>query len=460
MKLSELNPAQYNPREITAEALHGLKYSLEEFGDLSGITFNLTTGNTVSGHQRIKALTEQYGDLDIEKLTDSTGRIKTPDGNEFVVRFVEWSLEVEQAANIAANSPTIQGTFTPGVSILLNKIEVELPNVFGSLNLKNFLINGPDKITEEENSALPTDSVQGVTTLAPQEENTNSAEYFLIKPVVVTGDVFELGTHKLICGDARNSDTIATLFSGDDKCDLLVTDPPYGIATKGAKAQWAQKQQLRDIENDELKGEDLIQFLTESFCTIPFSGQASFYICYDHWTQSEFVQAIERLQWRRRSTIVWKKTNNGLGYAYRRQHELILFGQVFPEQKLRWLGGEDESDVWEYSRAINSGDKRPGNHPTPKPLPLIERAIKNSSEEHNVVLDLFLGSGTTLIACENLNRSCYGVEIDPHYTESIIKRWSDAMIHKGQDPFQLFQHVNGSLSLSDILNNTAAPGKE
>jgi hypothetical protein len=145
--LSDLKEAKYNPRVISDKALSGLKYSLEEFGDLSGITFNIQTGNLVTGHQRTKALKEKYGDLEIIHLYNDTGIIKTPDGNEHRVRFVNWDLDKEKAANIAANSETLQGEFTPEVQIIIQDIKLESPGLSDALLLDE--INIPVSMNNE-----------------------------------------------------------------------------------------------------------------------------------------------------------------------------------------------------------------------------------------------------------------------------------------------------------------------
>ena len=136
LKLSDLKPADYNPRKISAEALEGLKFSLQEFGDISGITFNTRTGNLVSGHQRVKAILEKYGDLEI--IDD---KIVTPSGY-FIIRIVDWDLDKEKAANVAANAETIQGEFTDELIPLVQEISLNLPSVsealrFGELDLIN-----------------------------------------------------------------------------------------------------------------------------------------------------------------------------------------------------------------------------------------------------------------------------------------------------------------------------------
>lgn len=137
MLLSELKEAEYNPRTISEAALEGLKFSLDEFGDISGIVFNRQTGNLVAGHQRVKALKAKYGDLVIVPLNEEEGFIEAPGKKIFRVRFVDWEIEKEKAANIAANSETIQGDWTIEASLMLEEIALTSPNIYESLNLKH-----------------------------------------------------------------------------------------------------------------------------------------------------------------------------------------------------------------------------------------------------------------------------------------------------------------------------------
>ncbi len=135
-KLSDLKPADYNPRKISAEALEGLKFSLQEFGDISGITFNTRTGNLVSGHQRVKAMLEKFGDVEVQE-----DKIITPAGY-FQIRVVDWDADKEKAANVAANAETIQGEFTDELIPLVQEIAFTLPNVSEALRFNELdLIN-------------------------------------------------------------------------------------------------------------------------------------------------------------------------------------------------------------------------------------------------------------------------------------------------------------------------------
>ena len=130
--LADLAAAPYNPRTITIGALAGLSYSLAEFGDLSGVTFNSRTGHLVAGHQRVKSLRQQYGDLAIVD-----GGITTPEGHRFTVRVVDWPEAQEKAANVAANSPTISGTFSDDLTALLAELQEDQADTFGALHLED-----------------------------------------------------------------------------------------------------------------------------------------------------------------------------------------------------------------------------------------------------------------------------------------------------------------------------------
>lgn len=139
--IAELKPSEFNPREITASAMAGLKESVAEFGDISGIVYNRTLDCLVAGHQRVEALRAKFGsDLKIEETEDGNGRIETPAGS-FVVRFVEWDRNRTEAAMVVANNPAIQGDWTDGALEMLGRIQQESPNIMGAMNLDGLLAN-------------------------------------------------------------------------------------------------------------------------------------------------------------------------------------------------------------------------------------------------------------------------------------------------------------------------------
>lgn len=158
MKLSEIKAAEYNSRKIDEEALQGLKTSIDEFGDISGIVINKRSGNLICGHQRCKALMEKYGNLDI--VDD---KITTPGGGVFKIRYVDWPIEKERAANVAANSRYISGEWTPDLANILEQINTDLPEMFVDLNLDKLLVDVPEveivpptKGTEDKDSGTKT----------------------------------------------------------------------------------------------------------------------------------------------------------------------------------------------------------------------------------------------------------------------------------------------------------------
>jgi len=242
------------------------------------------------------------------------------------------------------------------------------------------------------------------------------------KPVTVEGDVWVLGNHRLMCGDSTSVDAMADLV-GSTKADIIFTDPPYGMSYGGGRSPGSTEKGARVkahgmIKGDDLQGDDLVGLVRDALassiaCT---KEGAPLYACLTWRTYAEFETSLEALGREVKACIVWDKKSIGLGNAhYRPQHEFIFYcgGQ--------WYGDKSQSDVWYMSRG-NTGDYV---HPTQKPVELIEKALNNSSKSGDMVVDCFGGSGSTLIACEKLNRHARLMELDPKYCDVIIKRWQD-----------------------------------
>lgn len=251
------------------------------------------------------------------------------------------------------------------------------------------------------------------------EENENAipeVENIITKK----GDVWLLGEHRLLCGDSTFLEDVKNLMQGQ-KADLVFTDPPYGVSAGGGRSQTVEKLNIQKIENDDLRGDNLRQFLVDALSLIPLKNNASFYVCYDQKTQYEFTGALKDINWNQRNTIIWNKNVFGLSgkKGYRPKFEMIAFGYF--GETYNWFGGNDKADVWDIKRP----NERPGNHPTPKPVELIELALENSSEKGQIVIDLFCGSGSTLIAAEKTKRKCYAIELSEKYCDVIINRWQD-----------------------------------
>lgn len=223
--------------------------------------------------------------------------------------------------------------------------------------------------------------------------------------------------HKVMCGDSTRAEDMKKLM-GEEDADMVFTDPPYGVSAVGGRTQTAKKNGMIKIAGDDLRYKELEQFIFDSLSLVPLKYGGSFYVCYAQNTQHEFTGALRKIGWQQRNTIIWNKNNFGLSpKGYRPKYELIAFGSAGDDYK--WHGDNAQADVWDIPRPT----ERPGNHPTPKPVELIERALVNSSHHGAIVLDPFGGSGSTLMACERLGRAARLMELDAKYVDVIIKRW-------------------------------------
>jgi len=234
------------------------------------------------------------------------------------------------------------------------------------------------------------------------------------EPKSKLGEVYQLGDHRLMCGDATKKEDVEKLMDGD-KADMVFTDPPYNVDYGVSKNP---RHKIRTIENDKQSDSEWKDF-NHNFIQniIDFYKGGDIYV----WGAPGPEGMRQRLwlndigfHWS--TTIIWKKQQLVLSPAkYQRIYEPCFYGWL---EKSTYRGGRKQTEVWEIDRPLNSK-----LHPTMKPIELCCRAIKNSSERDNIVLDLFGGSGSTLIACEQLNRKCYIMELDPKYIDVIIERW-------------------------------------
>ena len=214
-------------------------------------------------------------------------------------------------------------------------------------------------------------------------------------------DESEIYSHRLMCGDSTSITDVEKLMDGA-KADMVFTDPPYNVAFNGRSGKFDV------ILNDNLSNKDFENFINGFLNVINFLNPASYYICCN-WA----FYGIMQLKLKPKACIVWAKNVFGLGKGYRHQHEFILF-DGFIDASIT-----NESDLWEIKKDTNY------KHPTQKPVELSARAIKNSSKQKQNILDLFGGSGSTLIACEQLDRKCYMMELDPKYCDVILQRWEN-----------------------------------
>ena len=238
-----------------------------------------------------------------------------------------------------------------------------------------------------------------------------------VDPVSRPGDLWILGNHRLLCGDSTILSDVERLMGGQ-LADMAFTDPPYNV-DYGNSAKDKMRGKDRRIMNDDL-GEGFFQFLYDACLNLLLVTKGACYVCMSsselHTLQKAWIKAGGKWS----TFIIWAKNTFTLGRAdYQRQYEPILYGWKQGTDHF-WCGDRDQSDIWNYNKPrVND------LHPTMKPVELVERAIKNSSKSRDIVLDLFGGSGTTLIASEKTGRQARLIELDPRFVDVIIKRWED-----------------------------------
>lgn len=365
-KLADLKPHPKNPRQFTEKGMKDLENSINSIGFMQPININ-QDGTILSGHARTLKLKEM-GETEVDVYVPD--RLLTPKQEEEVL--------VRANANTAG-----QWDF----EILANEFDIDEINEWG--------LEVPDMEVEE---------------LEAKEDDFDAEPP--VNPKTVLGDLYEIGEHRLLCGDSTCSDTVAKLMNGN-KADMVFTDPPYGIDYSGGRTQVVETKTYGKLMNDDLQGAELGELISNVFL---FNKQeADVYVCVSPKMQKPFLDFIENSGKTIDAVIVWDKKQAGLGYmSYRRQCEFILFVKGKPFKK----GDTSDFDLWSISRD-NGQDYV---HGTQKPIADPSRAINNSSKKDDLVLDYFLGSGSTMVASHQLKRKCYGMELDPKYCDVIVKR--------------------------------------
>ena len=392
--IDTIKPYKNNAKLHPKEQIEQIKKSIENFGmnDPIGIWNN----EIVEGHGRILACKELgYKQIPVIKLDHLTD-------------------EERKSYIIAHNKLTMNSDFD--IDILRTELE-NLKELDFDLELTGFNVDELDDILGKNDEEV--EIIEDDFDIEPPEE-----------PKAKLGDIYQLGNHRLMCGDSTNIDDVAKLMNGN-KADMVFTDPPYGVSAIGGRSRTKDKLGMKAIINDELRNNELTQFLSDFISAMQYKEGASIYICYPWATQKEFTEAIQMNDLKIKNCIIWDKKVFGLnGFkGYRPQYEMIYF---CCKEDFEWYGDKAQSNIWQISREIKR--KEQGNHPTPKPIELICKALKNSSKQEDIVLDVFGGSGSTLIACEQLNRNCYMMELNPHYVSVIIERYIN---FTGNDVYRL-----------------------
>jgi len=253
-------------------------------------------------------------------------------------------------------------------------------------------------------------------------------------PVTRVGDLWLLGEHRVYCGSALDAQAFAALM-GVERADLVFTDPPYNVPIAGnVSGLGAVRHREFEMASGEMSEAEFTNFLTQALSLLArYSARGSLHFVFMDWRHMEELLTAGRAAYAElKNLCVWAKDNGGMGSLYRSQHELVFVfknGEVAHRNNVA-LGiyGRDRSNVWSYPCARSfsrSGDE--GNllasHPTVKPVALVADAIMDASARRSIVLDGFLGSGTTVIAAERTGRRCFGLELDPLYVDTVVRRW-------------------------------------
>lgn len=376
LPLKELKPAAYNPRKKLKKGdkeYEKIKQSLLKFGYVDPIIVNEDL-TVIGGHQRLTVLK----DLDYETA-------------KCVI--VDLPKEDEKALNIALNKITGQWDEALLADLLLDLQESDF-----NLDLTGF---EPPEI----------DDILSNVHDKELSEDEFDVEEELKKPTLSRhGDIWQLGKHRVICGDSTKAETYKQLLD-DRKANLVVTDPPYNVDVEETAGK---------ILNDNMSDGDFYQFLLSMFTQVEnhMEDDASIYVFHSDTEGLNFRKAFKDAGFYLSGCCIWKKNSLVLGRSpYQWQHEPCLYGWK-KKGKHQWFSDRKQTTIWEYDRPKSSKD-----HPTMKPIQLMAYPIQNSSMRGTIVLDPFLGSGSTLIAADQTGRVCYGIELDEKFVDVIVKRY-------------------------------------
>ena len=358
MKLSDIKPNPSNPRIIKDEKFAKLVQSIKDFPqmlELRPIVIN-SDNIVLGGNMRLRACKEAgLKEVPVMRADDLTPEQQA----EFIIKdnvgFGEWDWDM-----------------------LANQWDAEKLNDWG-LDVPDF--DATELEAEEDDFDVPDGGIE---------------------TDIVLGDLFEIGQHRLLCGDSTDSDQVAKLMNGE-KADMVFTDPPYGVDYKG-------------INNDDRAG--LQALLTGAFSNYSLNTKsgASFYCCHSDKC-SDIFNEVYRTYCHFSCQIIWVKDSLVMSRGdYHSKHEPIFYGWMLGGSH-KFEGDRKQTTVWEFERP-----KKSEGHSTIKPIPLVALAITNSSKGDDTVFDLFLGSGSTMVASHQLKRKCYGMELDPKYCQVIVDR--------------------------------------
>ena len=380
--IDSVQPDPQNARKRTPENLAAIRASLETFGfqrPILAYRFAAKEKPTViSGNGALQAATELGWDRVPVLLFDGTR-------------------DQARAYAIADNRTAELSEWDEAILGAQTSVLDEFEDLWRALKIEELLPDEAPAIAEDEAPPLPT------------------------KAITKPGDVWTMGDHRLVCGDSGITGAVRVLMGGG-MAECMWTDPPYGVDYTG-KTKHALK-----IAGDGAVGlEELLRKALAAANSVLTPG-SPYYIAHPAGPGSfTFEAAVREAGWKIHQTLIWLKDSMVLGYAdYHYRHEPILYGWTIGKGRSgrgrhagsRWFGDHSQTSVLEYPRP-----KRSEQHPTMKPVALIDRCLRNSTKAGEAVYEPFAGSGSTLIACEQLGRKCYAMEIDPRYCDVIVHRW-------------------------------------
>ena len=381
LPISELKPADYNPRKDLQPGdadYEKLKRSLTEFGYVEPVIYNRTTGHVVGGHQRLKVLAD-LGHTEVDCVV------------------VELDETREKALNVALNK--IRGDWDDNKLALL----------IADLDAADFdaeLTGFDDEEIAQMIGSLDDDEVT--------DDRFDLTEALEAASFVQRGDIWTVGRHRLVCGDATNPDDVQTLMGGKS-ANLVLTDPPYNVAFESSDGL--------TIRNDAMKADSFYEFLLAAFTNMAgvLDKGGSAYVFHADTEGLNFRKAFIDAGFKLSGCCIWVKNSLVLGRSpYQWQHEPVLYGWK-QGAKHKWFADRKQTTIWNFAKPRKNSD-----HPTSKPLDLLAYPIRNSTQANAIILDTFAGSGSTLMAAEETDRIAYCMELDEKYASVILRRYAEA----------------------------------
>ena len=376
IELKKIKQYENNPRK-NDEAVGPVAESIKEFGFKSPIIVD-KNNVIVAGHTRYKAAKrlklKEVPCIVADDLTEEQIKAFRLADNK-VGEIAEWDFD------------------------LLN---MELESI--SFDMSSF---GFNILNEEEEKEIEEDEYD-------LEEKLENIE----EPKSKIGDIYQLGNHRLMCGDSTKEEDVQKLMNGN-KADMVFTDPPYLMGFTGnvhADGSKSFNAKHGTIKNDKMSRKDGDNFILKIFENIQKFNKGAYYVCFYRLGLDYIFRALDKLDNQYKALIIWNKGNHTLSNSdYMSKYEPIVYGWF---DSHLFYGNRSNFDIWDIQRT-----QKNELHPTMKPIALCSKAIENSSKKEDIVLDLFGGSGSTLISAEQLNRKCFMMELDPKYVDVIIDRW-------------------------------------